>query len=220
MIESIIFDFDGVLVESLDIKTEAFGRLFEKEGSEIVQQVVRHHVQNMGKSRLDKFRYIYSHILKRNLSDEEFRGLCERFSSLVLEQVVAAPYVEGAWEFLSFHSRAYQCFVASATPQDEIETIVGKRRMSSFFRGVFGAPTKKNEIVKSLLDARKISSATTVFVGDAWVDYETAQENGLYFIARLSHTNQNIFDRIECPKVQDFRNLQNEISRLSAVQAS
>ncbi len=32
MIKAIIFDFDGVIVESVDIKTKAFARLFEHGG--------------------------------------------------------------------------------------------------------------------------------------------------------------------------------------------
>ena len=35
-IEAIIFDFDGVLVESLDVKTAAFARMYEKYGPETV----------------------------------------------------------------------------------------------------------------------------------------------------------------------------------------
>ena len=214
MIESIVFDFDGVLVESLDIKTKAFGQLFESEGSEVARQIVQYHVQNMGKSRLDKFKHIYAHILKRPLGESEFEDLCRRFSSLVLEKVVEAPSVSGALEFLRAYSDSFQCFVASATPHSEIEEIVKKRGMSGFFCGVFGAPTTKKEIVRLLIDGKKISTPTSVFVGDALADYSAATENGLYFIARLNHTNERIFDQIECPKIKDLKNLHNEINHL------
>jgi len=40
MIQAIGFDFDGVLVESVDIKTRAYAYLFEDEGPEVVQQVI------------------------------------------------------------------------------------------------------------------------------------------------------------------------------------
>jgi len=46
MIKAIIFDFDGVLVESVDIKTKAFAGLFEHEGDSIVRRVVAYHIKN------------------------------------------------------------------------------------------------------------------------------------------------------------------------------
>ena len=41
--QAIIFDFDGVLVESVDIKTQAFAGLYQSYGETIVGKVVRYH---------------------------------------------------------------------------------------------------------------------------------------------------------------------------------
>ena len=75
MIRAILFDFDGVILESVDVKTKAFAELF-KDFPEHVDQIVQYHIDNMGVSRFDKFRYIYRYILKRKLSDEKFTELC------------------------------------------------------------------------------------------------------------------------------------------------
>ena len=56
--EAIFFDFDGVLVESVDIKTTAFARLYAGHGEPVADAVVAYHRQNMGTSRFVKFRYI------------------------------------------------------------------------------------------------------------------------------------------------------------------
>jgi len=70
MIKAIIFDFDGVLVESVDIKTKAFAGLFEHEGDSIVRRVVAYHIKNAGVSRFEKFRHIYKEMLDRELTEE------------------------------------------------------------------------------------------------------------------------------------------------------
>lgn len=57
MIEVIILDFDGVVVESVDIKTEAFRELFQEY--ENVDDIVQYHLQNNAISRFIKFKYIY-----------------------------------------------------------------------------------------------------------------------------------------------------------------
>lgn len=63
MINAILFDFDGVLVESVDVKTRAFADLFKDEEDEIVEKVVNYHLKNSGISRYDKFRYYYKEYL-------------------------------------------------------------------------------------------------------------------------------------------------------------
>ena len=75
MIKAIIFDFDGVIVESVDIKTKAFARLFEHEGKVVVEKVVDYHLRNGGVSRFDKFRYFFNEILRRPLSDQQFEEM-------------------------------------------------------------------------------------------------------------------------------------------------
>ena len=51
MIKTIIFDFDGVILESMDVKTEAFKKLYQPFGSSISNKVVENHLANWGISR-------------------------------------------------------------------------------------------------------------------------------------------------------------------------
>lgn len=203
MIKAIIFDFDGVIVESVDIKTKAFARLFEHEGRVVVEKVVDYHLKNGGVSRFDKFRYFYKEILRIPLSDQQFEKLCSSFSELVMEEVVKAPYVKGSKEILDKYSRICQCFVATGTPQEEIDEIIIKRGMSHYFKGVYGSPKKKYVIVREILDTYCIKPEEVIYVGDAMSDYQAACENSVRFIARI-HDNESIFKGIECTKIMDL----------------
>ena len=206
MIKAIIFDFDGVIVESVDIKTKAFARLFEHEGGVVVEKVVDYHLKNGGVSRFDKFRYYYKEILKRPLSDQQFEELCSGFSELVMEEVVKAPYVKGSKEILDNYFRICQCFVATGTPQEEIDEIIIQRGMFPYFKGVYGAPKKKYVIVREILDSYGIKPEEVIYVGDAMSDYQAASENSVRFIARI-HDNESIFKGIECTKIMDLTDL-------------
>ena len=55
MIKAIIFDFDGVIAESVNVKTEAFASLYEPYGKDVVNKVEQHHLANGGVSRFEKF---------------------------------------------------------------------------------------------------------------------------------------------------------------------
>lgn len=215
MIKAVIFDFDGVLVESVDIKTEAFRKLFTREGTRVAEQVVAYHLRNTGVSRFDKFRYIYKEILKRPLSDEEFHRLCDGFARLVADAVVKTEYVKGAREFLELFSASYACFVSSATPEDEIKEIIRLRRMDEFFQGIYGAPRKKTEIVKEILLSYELEPAQAVYVGDALSDYNAARENGVHFVARIKG-NEALFQGIDCPRIADLTQLSAQLVRFIA----
>ncbi|MDD5173447.1 MAG: HAD hydrolase-like protein [Candidatus Omnitrophica bacterium] len=206
MIKAIFFDFDGVIVESTDIKTEAFARLFEPEGANVVKKVVAYHIGNMGVSRFDKFRFIYKEILHRELNDNEFDMLCKKFACLVVNAVIDAPYVKGAKEFLERESAAYAFFVVSATPQDEIVDIVRRRGLAGLFKFVYGAPLTKSEAVRRTLREENILPGNTVYVGDAMSDYLAAKDNGVKFIARINE-NKEIFAGIDCLKIADLSGL-------------
>ena len=58
MIDSIIFDFDGVIVDSVHIKTEAFIALYSTYPDHIKNKVKLHHLENTGISRYKKI-YFY-----------------------------------------------------------------------------------------------------------------------------------------------------------------
>ena len=184
MIRGIAFDFDGVLVESVDVKTKAYARLFEEYGEGVVSRVVDYHLTNGGVSRFVKFRVIYSDILNNPLSENKFQSLCDEFSNIVVNEVVAAPWVEGAREFLENNKNRYLFFIVSGTPQDELESIVQRREMGHYFCEVLGSPENKEALLKGALSRLKLFPEETVFVGDAETDWSAAKKLGVAFLWR------------------------------------
>ena len=216
MIKAIFFDFDGVIVESVDIKTAAFGKLFEQEGKDISERVVKYHLANTGVSRFDKFRFVYKKFLKRELDDAKFRLLCNEFSRLVTEEVIKAPYVKGAPEFLKKHFTDYIFFVVSATPQKEIEEIMAKRGIGHIFKKIYGSPTEKYLAVEDALMTYEIKPEEAVYIGDALSDYKAAKDNGISFVARIKN-NERLFSVIDCVKVSDLVGLKEILNDLNGM---
>jgi len=184
MFKVIVFDFDGVILESVDIKTRAFARLFQGEAPEIVQQIVEYHLKNGGISRFDKFRTIYRDILKRPLSDKKFQFLCKQFARVVVDEVVDAPWVEGAQEFLLKHEGRYMFFVVSGTPEEELKEIIHRRGMEKFFIGILGSPMTKNVLLHDLMSRQGLYPFDVVFVGDTETDWIAARQAQVEFIFR------------------------------------
>jgi len=185
MIKVIIFDFDGVIVESADIKTEAFRDLF-CDYPEMVDEIVDYHLLNAGISRYVKFRHFYEEMLGKELSKDKEDELGRRFSEIVVQKVLEAPFVEGAKEFLSSQSDRYTFFIASGTPQQELDSIVDARGLKGYFKKVCGSPAKKTDIIKDIMAEQGLGKAEVAYIGDAESDRIAAQETGVVYIERDS----------------------------------
>jgi phosphoglycolate phosphatase-like HAD superfamily hydrolase len=189
LIKSVIFDFDGVLIESAGIKTGAFRRLVADLDETIREDFVQYHVKNSGISRFVKFRYLYEELLRKPYSERAGFELSERFSALVLDQVKAAPLVEGTKEFLLENRGRRLLFIASGTPERELVDTVFHKEISEYFVGMFGTPTTKPDIINSIKSRYRLKSDEIAFVGDGQSDLEAGQQTGVHFILRATSDN-------------------------------
>ena len=189
MIKAVAFDFDGVILESAGVKTQAFQKLFEKDFSERIEAILNYHRKNMGISRFVKFRYIYKKILNKPLSQEEEENLGHKFSSLVIQEVLEAPFVRGTLEFLEENHKRYSLFIVSGTPEKELRDIVKKRGVFHYFKEVHGSPKEKGDILRDILLRYHWQAGELAFVGDAESDLDASETTGVHFIARANGEN-------------------------------
>ncbi len=192
MIKAILFDFDGVIVESMDIKTKAFTNLFS-DYPECLDQIVKLHTDNGGMSRFEKFKIIYRDMLRKPLSRKKMELLNKRFSKYVYDKVLECPYVAGAYEFLSKYYKQCRFFIVSGTPDEEIKSIVRERGLMPFFVNVYGAPPDKTALISKILRHYNLKPGQTLFVGDAINDYEGAKNTNVGFVARIKKGCPNPF---------------------------
>ena len=160
LIKNIFFDFDGVIADSVNIKTEAFEQIYLPHGWEIACKVVKHHRENGGMSRFEKFKFYHKEFLGINLSNYEINKLAIRFSLLVKEGVISAPEVKGSSKFLHEFENKLCMFIITGTPTEESVEICISRGIFDCFKGIYGSPQKKGfwaeKILKELAGSEKM----------------------------------------------------------------
>lgn len=192
--ESVFFDFDGVILDSVDVKTKAFAKMFRSYGPSIEKSVVEYHLNNGGVSRFDKFRYYYEVLLNKPITEEIIKDLSMKFSELVMEGVMASPFIPGAKESLVFlKEKGVPSYVVSATPDEEINLIVEKKGLKEYFEEIHGSPRKKGEICREIINRKRYNPQNCLFVGDAMSDYDAALKNGICFRGIVGKYKQSPF---------------------------
>jgi phosphoglycolate phosphatase-like HAD superfamily hydrolase len=199
----LFFDFDGVIKDSVEIKSDVFEHLFSTFGGEVSRKVKNHHKANGGISRFEKLP-IYLEWSGQSPSKELVDEYAEKFSSLVKKKVVASEWVKGVVDYLQNNHDRQTFFLVTATPQQEIEEILITLNIWRFFEKVIGTPTKKIDAIRMLLMKYAILPEEAVMIGDSIYDYEAATVNNVPFVLRKTNLNVVFQKTITTPMIDNF----------------
>jgi phosphoglycolate phosphatase-like HAD superfamily hydrolase len=191
---TLVFDCDGVVLNSNLIKTEAFRTAALPWGEAAANALVEHHVSNGGVSRYKKFDYFLDHIVPQHaqhtLPDERdaiIKKLLNTYAAEVRAGLISCTVAEGIQE-LRAATRDASWLIVSGGDQVELREIFGLRGLDRLFDGgIFGSPSNKDTILASKIESGAISRPG-LFVGDSRYDHEAAARAGLDFIFAYAWT--------------------------------
>ena len=204
--DTVFWDFDGVIKESVDVKTQAFIQLFRPFGAAVVERVSEHHEANGGMSRFEKLP-IYIEWVGLEPTKAIVHEYCEKFGHLVTQKVIASPWVLGVESVLRNKCRHQKLVLVSATPQAELEFILQELRLTQSFAFIYGAPIKKRDAISAILSAKKLNPKLCLMIGDAIADKDAAEANQVPFLLRKHSSNSTIFADYTGPSIEDFSNV-------------
>ena len=146
--KTLVFDCDGVLLNSNKIKTEAFYKVTKHFGQEFAQALVDYHIANGGMSRYLKFDYFITHILQKPYNKLLRQELLKYFAKNVKKGLMTCEVADGI-ELLKAKTEKANWIIISGSDQAELRKIFKERNLEQFFKGgIFGSPDRKDEIIE------------------------------------------------------------------------
>lgn len=178
--KTLVFDCDGVVLNSNKVKTEAFFKAALPYGQEAAETLVHYHVSNGGVSRYKKFGYFLEVIVGKQ-SEAALRQLLDDYASYVREGLLSCEVAEGL-EVLRNNTSDSRWLIVSGGDQGELREIFQQRGIHSWFDGgIFGSPDAKEDILERELAEGNITKPA-LLLGDSKYDYKAARSAQLDFV--------------------------------------
>ena len=180
--DTIIFDFDGVILDSMEIKANGLRRLLEGYPEDAVEALVDYHLENGGVSRYYKIRYFFEELLGEEITQEEVYSMADEFSEAMKIELNDRSYlIEDTVEFIENNHEEFNLHIASGADEGELKFICNEMDLAHFFITIQGSPIPKEELVKDILEEYGYEKEKTILIGDSKNDYEAAKANGISF---------------------------------------
>ncbi|MHC0441177.1 HAD family hydrolase [Flavobacterium sp. 3-210] len=193
--KTILWDFDGVIMDSMPVRDKGFEIVLKKYPQEQVSLLMEYHRNNGGLSRYNKFRYFFENIREEKITDEQIKELAEEFSVVMLQNLLDSKLlIEDSLNFIKENYLKYNMHVVSGSDGNELRHICESLNLSKYFMSINGSPTPKNELVKILLAEHQYKIEDTCLIGDSFNDLEAAQVNNINF---LGYNNEKLVDKTE-----------------------
>lgn len=181
---TIVFDCDGVVLDSNRIKTDAFRSAALPYGEAAAAQLVAFHAANGGISRYVKFTHFLETIVPEfapGLEGPSLDSLLEAYAQIVRTGLMNCALAEGL-DALRASMPGVRWLIVSGGDQNELREIFAARGLAAYFDGgIFGSPDTKDAIL-----GRELATGTirkpALFLGDSRYDFQASRAVGLDFV--------------------------------------
>ncbi|MEA2019453.1 MAG: HAD-IA family hydrolase [Campylobacterota bacterium] len=196
MIKNILFDFDGVILDSMPIREHGFKEIFNSYKEENVDKLLKFHNINGGLSRFVKIKYFFENILKQTITNDEIESYAIKFSTIMKKELIKEKYlISNTIEFITNHQNKYNFHIVSGSEDKELNFLCEKLNISNYFITINGSPTPKNNLVEDLLKKYQYNKEETILIGDSINDHEAA---------RINSINSYGFNNLELESICDY----------------
>ena len=183
---TLIFDCDGVILNSNKIKTKTFRKILKGYNQDAIEEFIKYHKKNGGISRYIKLRYFLNVILskyelKYKPKSNELEILINKYGYECKHSLFESEVTKDLSK-LKEYTGDIPWLIISGGDQKELREVFEYKKIYKYFNGgIYGSPDKKIEIIKRELNKGTINHPALMF-GDSKLDFEAANKNNIDFI--------------------------------------
>jgi len=182
--QTLVFDCDGVILDSNKVKTQAFYNAALPYGKAAAQALVDYHVANGGISRYRKFEYFLDTLVAQhthNTAGPGLQSLLDAYAEAVRHGLLKCAVTPGLAPLREATPDA-RWLIVSGGDQAELREVFAQRGLAQMFDGgIFGSPASKDEILSDQLASGNIRPRA-LFIGDSRYDHVASSAAGLDFL--------------------------------------
>lgn len=183
ILKAAIFDWDGTITDSNDVKTQAFLDIFAESGFPAAQYICSYQKTHGGISRFEKYRHYFQTFFNRQPTQAELRQFGINYTALCRRNLLQVPFIPGAVETLNLLADAgIPSFIVTGSPAEEIYFLAEERGILHLLTKILGFPLSKQQHLSQILSQNGFVADEVVFFGDALTDYNAAQACKVPFI--------------------------------------
>ena len=181
-IKNIIFDFDGVIIDSMDVRADGVSEVFANYDKELVDKFIDYYGYNAGLSKFLKIKYFYNKILNKDISDEKIEVYSNKLSKIMKEKLISKEVlIDDSCEFIKNNYEKFNFHIASGSEENELRFLCNKLGIDQYFKSIKGAPLHKNDLVNNIIEENSYKREETIIIGDSINDFEAAEINDIGF---------------------------------------
>lgn len=196
MIKTILFDFDGVILDSMKIKSDGFIELFKEYPKEALVEFETYHYANGGISRFEKISHFFNTILKHTIDGSDVEVLAEKFAHIIAMKLFDKKnLISDTMNFIEKNHQNYNLYIVSGAEHNELKMLCKFLEIERFFLEIHGSPTLKSTLVGHILKKYHYEKSDTILIGDSINDYKAASDNEIEFFG-YNNSELKIFNYI------------------------
>jgi len=180
----ILFDFDGVLMDSMPIREVGFRKVLSGFPAHQIEKLINYHRENGGLSRYAKFEYFFNEIRKEEASSETIYKMADDFSKIMLDSLINPNLlIQDSLSFVKNNYERFPMHIVSGSDEKELKIICRRVNIYGYFVSIHGSPAPKDSLINKVITNRDYNRNEIVFVGDSYNDLEAARKNYIHFTA-------------------------------------
>jgi phosphoglycolate phosphatase-like HAD superfamily hydrolase len=183
MSKTILWDFDGVILDSMKVRDWGFEEIFNNYPKYKVDLLLKYHRENGGLSRYVKIRYFFEEILNKYISEETIMQYAIKFSELMKKKLTNDEnLIQDSLNFIKQNFMNFNFHIVSGSDQDELRFLCKELNINQYFKSIHGSPTPKNDLVKDILSKNSYKKNDCLLIGDSLNDFDAAHINNIDFL--------------------------------------